>query len=326
MEELITKTVINLRDKKRECRNSLNSSLNHRKELSKVAESIIDNCADNDCFLHADFEPIPSVESVVSIINLLKEIIFPGYFSKGKLNPVNLKYSIGQSVSVLYDLLSEQVTSSIRHDCIRYDQPCHDCAERGQEATLELMRDIPSLRRQLSKDVRATFDGDPAARSFDEIIFSYPGIQAITVYRIAHILYKLEIPILPRTMSENAHSITGVDIHPGATIGERFVIDHGTGIVIGETTIIGDNVRIYQGVTLGAHSLPPNAGSRLKGIKRHPTIENDVIIYAGATILGGDTTIGTRSVVGGNVWLTDSIPPDTRVIMKNPELIYHQHS
>ncbi len=312
------------KDRKKDCRISLNTSINYRQDLSRVTESIINSCEDSDCFLHADFEPIPSVQSVVEIINLLKEIIFPGYFSNGKLNPVNLKYNIGQSASVLYDMLSEQISSSIRHDCIRYDQPCHDCAEKGERATLELMRDIPSLRRRLSKDVRATFDGDPAARSFDEIIFSYPGIQAITVYRIAHRLFELGIPILPRTMSEYAHSITGIDIHPGATIGERFVIDHGTGIVIGETTIIGDNVRIYQGVTLGAHSLPASAGSRLKGVRRHPTIENDVIIYAGATILGGKTTIGKRSVIGGNVWLTDSIPADTRVIMKTPELIYHQ--
>lgn len=326
MKNLTLNRPLKSKDKKQECRANLDSSLNFRHDLSSVAESIIDSCADSDCFLHADFEPIPSIDSVVKIINLLKEVIFPGYFSDGKLNPVNLKYTIGQSVSTLYDMLSEQISSSIRHDCIRYDQPCHDCADRGQEAALELLRDIPALRRNLSKDVRATFDGDPAARSFDEIIFSYPGIQAITVYRIAHRLFEMKIPILPRTMSEYAHSTTGIDIHPGATIGERFVIDHGTGIVIGETTVIGDNVRIYQGVTLGAHSLPANAGSRLKGIKRHPTIEDDAIIYAGATILGGDTTIGKRSVVGGNVWLTESIPADTRVIMKTPELIYHQHN
>lgn len=321
-----TRQLVTAKDKKRECRINLESSRNFRNELSRVTEKIIGGCEDADCFLHADFEPIPSVESVVRIINLLKEIIFPGYFSAGKLNPVNLKYSIGQSVSILYDLLSGQISSSIRHDCIRYDQPCHDCAERGQEAALSLMEDIPALRKTLSKDVRATFDGDPAARSFDEIIFSYPGIHAITIYRVAHRLYELDIPILPRTMSEYAHSTTGIDIHPGATIGDRFVIDHGTGIVIGETTVIGNNVRIYQGVTLGAHSLPANAGNRLKGIRRHPTIEDDVIIYAGATILGGDTVIGRRSIVGGNVWLTESIPPHTRVIMKTPELIYHQGS
>jgi len=317
-----SKFILKLKDRKQECGIELDSALGHMQALSVVTEDIIGHCEDSDCFLHADFEPIPSVESVIRIINLLKQIIFPGYFSSGKLNPVNLKYIMGESISVLYELLSEQISSSIRHDCIRYDQPCQECAEKGQRSALDLLRTIPAIRRQLSKDVRATFDGDPAARSYDEIIFSYPGIQAITIYRIAHRLFELGIPILPRTMSEYAHSTTGIDIHPGAEIGERFVIDHGTGIVIGETTVIGNNVRIYQGVTLGAYSLTADAGSRLKGVKRHPTIEDDVIIYAGATILGGKTTIGERSVIGGNVWLTDSIPPDTRVVMKTPELIY----
>ncbi len=321
--EFKTGNMLKLKERKRECRSDLHSALLHRQELSDVAEEIIQNCDDRDCFVHADFEPIPSVESVVEIINRLKEIVFPGYFSGGRLNPVNLKYIMGQSVSVVFDMLSEQISNSIRHDCIRYDQPCHECQEKGQQAALELLRSIPSIRRSLSKDVRATFDGDPAARSYDEIIFSYPGIQAITVYRIAHQLFELNVPILPRTMSEFAHSVTGIDIHPGAEIGESFVIDHGTGIVIGETTVIGNNVRIYQGVTLGAHSLPPNAGSRLKGVQRHPTIKDDVIIYAGTTILGGATIIGERSVIGGNVWLTESIPADTKVIMKTPELIYN---
>lgn len=323
MRELNSSKIAILKERKSKCRADLDSAMDRRLELSKVAEKIITNCEDTDCFLHADFEPIPSVESVVEILNRLREIIFPGYFGSGRLNPVNLKYIMGQSVSALFDLLSEQISTSIRHDCIRYDQPCNDCAERGQDATLELLQSIPSIRKSLSKDVRATYEGDPAARSYDEIIFSYPGIQAITVYRVAHRLFELGVPILPRTMSEYAHSVTGIDIHPGAEIGERFVIDHGTGIVIGETAVIGNNVRIYQGVTLGAHSLPPNAGSRLKGIQRHPTIKDDVIIYSGATILGGKTIIGERSVVGGNVWLTDTIPPDTRVIMKTPELLYH---
>ena len=323
MREFNSGNMLKLKERKRECRTDLDSAMVHRRELSKVAEEIIQNCDDSDCFVHADFEPIPSVESVIEIINRLKELVFPGYFSSGRLNPVNLKYIMGQSVSVVFDMLSEQISNSIRHDCIRYDQPCHDCQEKGQQATIELLRSIPSIRRSLSKDVRATFDGDPAARSYDEIIFSYPGIQAITVYRIAHRLFELDIPILPRTMSEHAHSVAGIDIHPGAKIGERFVIDHGTGIVIGETAVIGNNVRIYQGVTLGAHSLPHNAGNRLKGIRRHPTIKDDVIIYSGATILGGKTVIGERSVVGGNVWLTDSIPADTKVIMKTPELIYN---
>jgi serine O-acetyltransferase len=187
---------------------------------------------------------------------------------------------------------------------------------------LHLLSALPEIRRVMATDVRAAFDGDPAAKSHDEIIFSYPGIMAISVYRLAHTLFNLGVPLLPRMMTEYAHSVTGIDIHPGATIGERFVIDHGTGVVVGETTVIGNNVRIYQGVTLGALSLPRDAGNQLRGKKRHPTIEDDVIIYSGATILGGDTTIGARSVIGGNVWLTESVPPDTKVLIEAPRLIY----
>lgn len=178
------------------------------------------------------------------------------------------------------------------------------------------------MRKILATDVRAVYEGDPAAKGYDEIIFSYPGIFAVTVHRIAHKLFEFKVPLLPRIMSEHAHSVTGIDIHPGAEIGERFCIDHGTGVVIGETTKIGKNVRIYQGVTLGALSLPKDAGEKLRGKKRHPTIEDDVIIYSGATILGGDTVIGARSVIGGNVWLTESVPPDTKVIMETPRLIF----
>jgi serine O-acetyltransferase len=229
---------------------------------------------------------------------------------------------MGQAVSKLFDLLSEQICHSIRHDCFRYDLECSECAEQGHEITLRFLEAIPALRSLLATDVAAAFEGDPAAKSYDEIIFSYPGISALTVHRIAHQFHLLGVPLLPRIMSEYAHSVTGIDIHPGAQIGKGFVIDHGTGVVIGETTDIGNNVRIYQGVTLGALSLPKGAGEKFRGKKRHPTIEDDVIIYSGATILGGDTVIGARSVVGGNVWLTESIPPETKVIMKAPELIY----
>ncbi|MBU2512289.1 serine acetyltransferase [bacterium] len=291
--------------------------------LSSVTEKIIDSCSDPDCYIHVDYEPIPSVELVIEILNHLREIIFPGYFNSGRMNPANLKYNMGRTISVVYELLAEQIANSVRHDCFRYEKDCSDCRSLGRQTAVAFLEDIPHLRKILSKDVEATFDGDPSAKSYDEIIFSYPGIQAITIYRIAHALYKLEVPILPRTMTEYAHNKTGIDIHPGATIGERFVIDHGTGVVIGETALIGNNVRIYQGVTLGAHSLPPDAGSRMKGVKRHPTIEDDVIIYSGATILGGKTVIGSQSVVGGNVWLTESIPANTKVVMEKPRLIYN---
>ncbi len=291
-------------------------------KLPEIAEKIISNCSDKECYTHVDFEPIPSEGYVVDIIDKFRQLLFPGYFTKEKLDPVNLKYNMGQTVSILFDLLSEQITHNFRHDCFRYDLPCSECEPRGQENALAVLEAIPELRKVLASDVRAAYDGDPAAKSHDEIIFSYPGLYAISVYRVAHKLFELGVPLLPRIMTEYAHNVTGIDIHPGATIGERFVIDHGTGVVIGETTQIGRNVRIYQGVTLGALSLPKDAGERLRGKKRHPTIEDDVIIYSGATILGGDTVIGARSVIGGNVWLTESVPPDTRVMMEPPRLIY----
>jgi len=304
------------------CKIDARTLSHYRGKLPEIAEKIIVKCKDNECYNHIDYEPIPSKTSVVDIIQRLREVLFPGYFTREKLDPVNLGYSMGQTVSVLFDQLSEQICHSVRHDCFRYDQECSECAEKGNEVSLALLESIPKLREILATDVAAAYAGDPAAKSLDEIIFSYPGIFALMVYRVAHKLHVMAVPLLPRIMTEYAHSVTGIDIHPGAEIGEGFVIDHGTGVVIGETTVIGKNVRIYQSVTLGALSLPMDAGDRLRGIKRHPTIENDVILYSGATILGGETVIGARSVIGGNVWLTDSVPPDTKVIMKKPELIY----
>lgn len=306
------------------CRVNAETLADARRRIPAVAERIIDSCNDGQCFTHVDYEPIPSEGYVVDIIEKLREVLFPGFFTRQKLDPVNLRYSLGQTVTDLFDRLSEQITHSIRHDCLRYDLPCTECQEAGHQVALQLLDTIPALRRILATDVRAAYDGDPAAKSHDEIIFSYPGMLAITVYRVAHRLFQLEVPLLPRIMTEYAHSVTGIDIHPGARIGERFVIDHGTGVVIGETTEIGHNVRIYQGVTLGALSLPKNAGEQLRGKKRHPTIEDDVIIYSGATILGGETTIGARSVIGGNVWLTESVPPDTTVMMEKPRLVYRR--
>jgi serine O-acetyltransferase len=296
----------------------------YRRKLPAVADDIISQCDDTECFTHIDYEPIPSEGYAVDLINRFREILFPGFYSREKLDPVNLKYTIGQTVSVLYDMLAEQIAHSIRHDCLRYGQACTECDDRGQKTALQVLETIPALRKMLASDVRAAYDGDPAAKSYDEIIFSYPGIFAITVYRVAHQLFLLGVPLLPRIMTEHAHSATGIDIHPGAEIGERFVIDHGTGVVVGETTRIGNNVRIYQGVTLGALSLPKDAGNLFRGKKRHPTIEDDVIIYSGATILGGDTVIGARSVIGGNVWLTESVPPDTKVLIETPRLIYRK--
>lgn len=293
-----------------------------REKLPEIADIIIEGCYDEACYTHIDDESIPSNESVITIINTFRKILYPGYFNKEKINSINLKYNTGRLISRLFDLLAEQIVRSIRHDCRKYKQPCSECAERTQRIALDMIESIPEVRKILTTDVRATYDADPAAKSYDEIIFSYPGIYAITVYRIAHKLFEHDVPLLPRIMTEHAHSRTGIDIHPGAEIGESFVIDHGTGVVIGETTVIGGNVRIYQGVTLGALSIPKGSGDSLRDTRRHPTIEDDVIIYSGATILGREAVIGARSVIGGNVWITEAIPPDTRVIMESPKLIY----
>jgi serine O-acetyltransferase len=312
----------NSNNDERACRNEVVSVTQFRSRIPDLADAIIASCQDRQCFTHIDNDPIPSEGYVVDIIDKFREVLFPGYFSREKIDPISLKYIMGQTVTELFDMLSEQVTHSIRHDCFRYNLPCSDCGDRGHEIALTALESIPAIRQVLASDIRAAYEGDPAAKSHDEIIFSYPGIYAISVYRVAHRLFELNVPLLPRIMTEHAHSITGIDIHPGAVIGERFVIDHGTGVVIGETTEIGNNVRIYQGVTLGALSLPKNAGEKLRGKKRHPTIGDDVIIYSGATILGGDTVIGERSVIGGNVWITESVPPDTTVMVEPPRLIY----
>jgi serine O-acetyltransferase len=304
------------------CAMDLVTSQQTKSRVPDIAERIIEHCTINACYAHIDYEPLPSEGYVVDLIELFRDLLFPGYFSKDPLDPANMKYSLGRIVSVLYDKLSELIVHHIRHDCLRFGQSCSHCEESGQAKALAVLDSIPAIREILATDVRATFEGDPAAQSHDEIIFSYPGIYAIMIHRVAHRLFELQVPLLPRIMSEHAHSVTGIDIHPGATIDERFVIDHGTGVVIGETTEIGKNVRVYQGVTLGALSLPYNAGEQYRGKKRHPTIENGVIVYSGATILGGETVIGTRSVIGGNVWLTESVPPDTTVIMEQPRLIY----
>jgi serine O-acetyltransferase len=307
---------------KQRCEQEFESRIRFREELPKIVEAIVESCNTEDCFEYVNAEEIPSREEIIEIVYRLREVVFPGYFGREKIDPVNLGYSVGQSVSGVFGMLVEQVTNSLRYDCLRYNRPCFQCNEQGQKEALTFLKTIPKLRWMLATDVRAAYDGDPAAKSYDEIIISYPGIFAIMVYRIAHELYDQGIPLLPRIMTEYAHSVTGIDIHPGARIGESFLIDHGTGVVIGETTEIGKNVRIYQGVTLGALSLPKDAGEQLRGKKRHPTIEDDVIIYAESTILGAKAVIGARSVIGGNVWLTEPVPPDTRVMMETPQLVY----
>lgn len=259
---------------------------------------------------------------MIDLIHRACRLLYPGYFVAVRVDEVNLSYYIGQEAVEFYEGLSQQITLSLRHDCLRYGLPCTHFQERGQSEAIRLMRQLPRLRAILATDVRAAYEGDPAAKSHDEIIYSYPGLLAVTVYRVAHELWEQKVPLLPRIMTEYAHSLTGIDIHPGARIGGSFFIDHGTAVVIGETTEIGERVRLYQGVTLGALSLTKEEVDALRTQKRHPRVEDDVIIYAGATILGGKTVIGARAVIGGNVWLTESVPPDTKVFLKKPELVY----
>jgi serine O-acetyltransferase len=311
-----------MNDAQQQCRTEIDSTHRFRGDIPAVVSQLVATCNNKGCFDHVSAEPIPSLETVQGILKRIGDILYPGYFVRTRLDPLNVEYYLGQEVTALFEGLSEQVTLAIRHDCLRHDMACTNCEERGQAATLAFIRDLPSLRERLAKDIRAAYGGDPAARGYDEIIFSYPGLYTVTVYRIAHRLHELEVPLIPRIMTEAAHSRTGIDIHPGARIGESFFIDHGTGVVIGETTTIGDRVRLYQGVTLGALSLNREEVDALRSQKRHPTIEDDVILYANATVLGGQTVIGARSVIGGNVWLTRSVPPDTRVFLKNQDLIF----
>lgn len=304
------------------CGAGVESRIRLRGQLVEVVEDVVKSCYDDHCFAHIDAQLIPSWGAVVEIIERIRALLFPGYFEKSQIDSINIQYHVGKSVDQLFDMLSEQIAYSLRHECGRFDEPCAECTDQGYAHALQFLQVLPVLRRMLACDVRAAHEGDPAAKSYDEIVFSYPGMFAVTVYRIAHQLFKQKVPLLPRIMTEYAHSVTGIDIHPGAQIGESFFIDHGTGVVIGETTEIGNRVRIYQGVTLGALSLPTGSGERLRGQKRHPTIKDDVVIYAGATILGARSVIGERAVIGGNVWVTDAVPPDTKVLQEPRRLIY----
>jgi serine O-acetyltransferase len=268
---------------------------------------------------------LPSRPEIIQIVERLRQIVYPGYFGPAGLTRENIAERLGEMLREVNGKLFEQVRC-----CLRYRKQipsgesdtdaCHECDAEAAEILRKFFDGLPSVRAILATDVQAAFDSDPAATSTDETIFCYPGLLAITVQRLAHEFYRLGVPLLPRIMTEYAHSVTGIDIHPGAELGESFFIDHGTGVVIGETTRIGRNVKVYQGVTLGA--LAPHFGQLLRGQKRHPTIEENVTIYAGATILGGETVIGKGSVIGGNVFITSSVPPQNQVIAEPPKLTY----
>ena len=256
----------------------------------------------------------PDRDVVIGVLEKLRRILFPGYFRDRNYRFYNLKYNLSVLIEDVMFQLTRQVSLVFQRQGEKPDQ----AEQHAQQVCFAFLNGIPDIRAMVQTDLQAAYDGDPAATGMDEVIFSYPGLYAISVYRLAHELFRLGVPMIPRMMTEYAHSLTGIDIHPGATIGKYFFIDHGTGIVIGETTTIGDNVKVYQGVTLGA--LTTRGGQSLRGKKRHPTIEDNVTIYAGASILGGGTVIGRDSVIGSNVFITHSIPPCTTVSVKSQEL------
>jgi serine O-acetyltransferase len=272
---------------------------------------------------HIDAGSLPSRDAVIDLVKKLRELLFPGYFGKQNLSTRTLEYYVGELLGDIRTRLFEQVQNVLRHQAARHGSPAQDFEQAAEDIVHAFLEAIPRLRAILATDVQAAFDGDPAAVDTDEVIFSYPGIFALTVHRIAHELNHLGVPLIPRIMSEYAHALTGIDIHPGATIGAYFFIDHGTGVVIGETTVIGEYVKIYQGVTLGA--LSTRGGQSLKGVKRHPTLKDRVTVYSGASILGGETVIWEEAVISSNVFVTQTVPPQTRVTVKNPELQYRNH-
>jgi len=272
-----------------------------------------------------DTSNLPVRGEIIQILDLLFEVLFPGHTGKRTVTKSNIKFIVGDILCQIYTELSEQIERAYLYQCkINKCEGC-DCRTMAENVTQHLLTQLPKIRQMLKGDVGAAFDGDPAAKSYEEIVISYPCITAIATYRIAHELYLKQVPLVPRIMSECAHSRTGIDIHPGAKISKNFFIDHGTGVVIGETTIIGDKVKIYQGTTLGAMSFPKDERGRIiKGRKRHPTIEDNVTIYAEATILG-DIIIGKNSVVGGNVWIKESVPAGVTVTVANTDLVYTRH-
>lgn len=281
-----------------------------RSDLSSVVDELCKPESYNQVFFRARHEdmPMPSVDVLAEAVSILRSVIFPGYFCHSELREDTMKYYMGSVLDKCYSLLSEQLRRGYCFACIQDNLSCSMCEENAKTAVQSLFEKLPKLRHMLFTDAQAAYEGDPAAKSIGEVIFSYPSIKALINHRIAHELYLMNVPIIPRLISEMAHSETGIDIHPGASIGEHFFIDHGTGTVIGETCIIGKNVRIYQGVTLGAKSFPSDEnGNPIKGIARHPIVEDDVIIYAGATVLGR-ITIGKGAEIGGNTWVTRDVP------------------
>jgi len=299
-----------------------------KEDLPTLTDRIVSTYQQIGKINHLGHCPLPNYDVVISIIEDVKEVLYPGYQRREGLHMGNITYHVGDLIDGLHDKLTNQIARALRHDERVNGKPdtCDPMEEtdyeaKGQAMAIEFLNRIPDLREILATDVQAAYDGDPACTNLDEVIFCYPGLEAITVYRVANTLYKLGVPFIPRMMTEWAHKQTGIDIHPGATIGSYFFIDHGTGVVIGQTCEIGKHVKLYQGVTLGALSFDTdNEGNIVRGMKRHPTIEDHVVIYANATVLGGRTVVGNHSVVGSSVWLTRSVDPSTTVLLEKPRL------
>lgn len=289
-------------------------------EINNITDGIFNDYAQKKFIDKVDITNQPDKKVITDILVKLQEIIFPGFFKPDTYKTYTVKSTVSMLVEdVLYNLKKE-IAITLKYNPVFADSTECEVEGESQRIAIEFLKRIPKVREYIETDVSAAFDGDPAAYNREEIVVTYPGFYAIMVNRIAHELHLLGVPLIPRIMTEYAHSLTGIDIHPGATIGKYFFIDHGTGIVIGETTVIGDNVKIYQGVTLGA--LSTRGGQMLKNVKRHPTIEDNVTIYSGATILGGATVIGKDVVIGGNSFITSSVLEGTKVSVKQPELNY----
>jgi serine O-acetyltransferase len=286
-------------------------SMNGEPQIDPVVRDMLNSYDQLGGINHVAGPNLPSRQRTIDILQMLLSILFPGYYEREAVDEQDFLYLTGQRIGWVRKNLASEINKSLCYDCRLYNRcdQLQECAEKARDITEDFLSALPPIRARLHMDVQAALQGDPAAKSKAEVIVAYPGLAAISVHRIVHFLYQRDVPLLPRIMSEYIHHQTGIDIHPGATIGDSFFIDHGTGVVIGETTHIGDDVKLYQGVTLGALSVKKSLAQK----KRHPTLEDNVTVYAGATILGGDVVIGHDSIIGGNVWLTHSVPPLSRV-------------